>query len=198
MPMQEPLFGALQKEASEVRESISHLHDGGQKAVSLGVGIFSIALPIALKFDAIEAVFALSVLLSGLAFYALNAYVEVLALGGYRRHLEEKLNEQLGVSVLTWDSHVAPTIHHKSWAARAIWVVLSFALIVSWVGAEILSFQKYGILAGAITTVALFLFSVLFVFSIRQLLTAYESGYKEAKRAFHNVSLVDDEKTNDK
>lgn len=127
---------ALQSELAHVREQISGFLRSGDQVLTIFVTIV-IALVIGLSshYSTTIAVLApLVLIVPGAYTVRLNALIQHL--GGYRKALEERLNDELGDGVYFWEAAIAPIVKRPttlaSQAAFAmLWITLVSAAVVS-------------------------------------------------------------------
>ena len=93
-------------------------------AVGFGLAFVSAAMSLGLYQGIKEAFFFVPLASLSILLYMVLVYTIVLALGGYRRFLEERINEVLGRALLAWERSVAPDVSHGSATTTLSWVAL--------------------------------------------------------------------------
>lgn len=179
-------LAVLREEAQGVAAAIRQLDQTSQHVIALAVAAGALLVPSAARVNSDFLLMALPLVLVGVAAYALNAYSQVLALGGYRRWLEESINRELGVLTLQWELHLAPGLHRIG-SSTVLWSLLVLFTLGSAFFGAVLAWSELGTVGGAVYGLSVSILLLALVLQGRRLprelarahdrcLKAYESG----------------------
>jgi hypothetical protein len=102
-------LGALLQEAELVHQAIRGVFLFSERVVALGLSIISLAATVGIAEGHAELLLILPFAVLGVLGYGVHLGTELLYLGGYRWHLEDRINQILDRDFLTWDSQIVPT-----------------------------------------------------------------------------------------
>lgn len=175
---------ALLREAESVSEGTRALFLSTERVVALGFSIAALAATIGLVQDRREILMAAPFALLGALAYGVHLWSEMIFMGGYRRYLEEGINQILGTPTIVWESQIVPSLRRGPTADGLLlaWVSVGGVIGSGGLGlhAAWVSFGLVGLLvAGALllTTFALFTVAAL------RIAKASDVAYKIAKAA---------------
>lgn len=176
----ELMLDVLTKEHSITCSQIHQMVNYSDKMVSIAVGGIGIGFLYGIKEASPVAMITLPFIAFGLISYFCTVFYSIAVLGGYRKHLEEKLNSHLKEDVISWEK-VTSKILHNSLPAIGIALVLGGSYValcaVGWNSANaivdetVTRLVKAGYLAGGAYLVAAAL----------SLKTAHVRAYQAAK-----------------
>lgn len=101
----------LLKEYDQVSEWVRSLFLSSEKLIGFGVALVTVGLSYGLKEKVYEVLLLLPIVLSGVLLYAAHLTTGLRAVAGYKKYLEERINEALGGEYLLWESHLAKSQH---------------------------------------------------------------------------------------
>ena len=119
----------LIKECERVGQVISSMTPTVEKIIGLGCTVIATGLIFGIKEKIDEILLFLPVAVFGVFFYGIRTATETRSLGGYKRHLEEKINTILGQNILFWESLMAPNMH-GSFAMKLLYFIYAFFLVL--------------------------------------------------------------------
>lgn len=90
-------------------EDIRHLENAAERAFGVGIALVSGFLAFAYQERINEVYFVATPAYLGLLLYASNQWTSIFWKGGYKRHLEEKINTLAGADVLGWEQFAEHT-----------------------------------------------------------------------------------------
>lgn len=169
----------LTKESEHVATTIRQLEQSGQRIIALAVTVLGLGLMYGVKEGVAEILLVLPLVLFGIASYAVHTYTEVVALGGYRRYLEEMLNSIAGAPSLRWESAISHQRHGTA-AQFFLYSVYILIIIISVAVSLHTAVKLHGVwLAVPLGIVALVYGAGLLV-SVRAMFKAFDRAYEAA------------------
>jgi hypothetical protein len=113
--------------------------------------------------------------------YSLLMIHEINAMGGYRRHLEERLNQLVGQVTVAWESQVAPRTVHRSVANVSLNIVYAIlSIVVGWAAWVELGAYPAPSYARVLLKIGLVTLGVMLVLATAQATRANAPAYRAA------------------
>ncbi len=178
--LQKELLNVLTKECGRVGSAISELDQSSQRIFPIAAAVLSLVGSYGIKEEISEVVMALPYLLMTVSFYSVHTYTEVVTLGGYRRHLEEQINLQLGTALLNWESTLAPR-RHWSIAQLFLYVLYGGFLLGACVSGTWQALTAYGCGIAIIEGATLAVLAVGLVWALKRMSASFNEAYGETK-----------------
>ena len=97
---------ALQREYERVASDIRGIETSNDKAIGFGLTVVGVGLAYGVKEDIAVVFLFLPIALIGVFLYGILQYHNLFWLGGYKRAVEEKINEISGRTVICWEDLV--------------------------------------------------------------------------------------------
>lgn len=97
----------LMKEYDQVSQGLRALILFSEKLLALGIAIMTIGLTYGLKEGFDDILLLQPVVISAVLLYAAHIYAELRAVAGYKKHLEERINGEIGENILLWEIVIA-------------------------------------------------------------------------------------------
>lgn len=101
----------LMKEADTTGQGIRTILLTSERIIALGLTISGAGLAYGIKEKIHDVLLFLPVAVIGVFIYGTALFTELMSLGGYKKHLEEKINHLLGQNILLWESSIAHRRH---------------------------------------------------------------------------------------
>lgn len=101
----------LIKECDSVGQGTRTLFLSSERVIALGFTIIAAGLTFGIKEKILEILLFLPIAVFGVLLYGIHISTELMSLGGYKCHLEEKINITLGENVLLWELFIAKERH---------------------------------------------------------------------------------------
>ena len=151
---------------SEYRDcwnQIRHFTGAADRALTLGATVISSLLFFGVKEKVLEIYFLMPIATGIVFFYWFYLTAEILTMGGYRKSIETKINEEIGESVLIWESIVVSNLLKSSslcmlriMYALFYFSVASFSSYKVWIEGDKITFWSLVSVWTVITFLALF------------------------------------------
>lgn len=172
----------LLKEHAITCSQIHQMVNYSDKMVSISVGGIGIAFLYGIKESSSVAIASLPFIALGLMAYFCSVFYSIAVLGGYRKNLEEMINQHTKETTLSWET-VTSKLLHNSVPAIGIAVVLGCLYIalcaVAWNSANnLLGDTQERLIKAAYVVGGTFLFAAAFT-----LRSAHERAYNSARDA---------------
>jgi len=151
------------------------------RVVAIGSGLVLTGLALAIREKIYEVIMFLPVLMFSLCFYYLNLHTAVREMGGYKRYIEERINEIVGEQIYLWESELVHR-RHSNVANQFMAGIFFFILIASVAAALFVSYtykHKWVLYAEIIAIVLLGFGCVL---ATVRMTTSFEKTYCDAKQ----------------
>jgi len=162
-----------------------------EKAIAFGLSIVTASFAVGVAQHVHEVFFVIPVAIGGVFFYATMLYTYIFSIGGYKRHVEDQLNEIAEEKILIWEELVS--IRQRNNIIRpvliAIYVLVGSILVALSVNNLI---TYYGVIVGIlmlVTTLSLF---VILLFALRSMTKTYDHTYRNAVALRDSGRLSDD------
>lgn len=152
----ENLFPLLQSELENTRGSIRELLKSSDQILAVVVTGLAIGFAVLHGSHSRTTYMLLPLVVSLPGFYILRVNAMIQHLGGYRRALEESINQVVTVEVLVWEKTVAPLLK-RSLASN----LQSYAMVALWLSS--VGFSYYEMTQTNITSLETVAFSVTYV-----------------------------------
>lgn len=176
------LLAVLLREAEGTAAAIRSLFLFSERVIALGLSLLALGASVGVAQDAQEVLVALPFGVISLAGYGLvHLGTELLMLGGYRRYLEESINDLVGGDALTWESKVVPKLRRLP---NPDGLILLWTVVTGIVATGILGFQAAaGLGAGTVLLLSgvLTVSAGLIVFGIIRMRSASDRAYRTAR-----------------
>jgi hypothetical protein len=173
----------LLKEYERVCSDIRAIETMNDKVVGFGLTLVGAGFAYGVQQNIVEIFFFLPVALLGVLLYAVLQYHNMFWFGGYKRAVEEKVNELSSGPVLNWEALVADQrgrIHAINAAMASIYLTLIVG--ITWYSLYRIFMAAPQVL-GYLYLVIVFELLVLFGFSVRQMTAAYRQAYNASRSA---------------
>jgi hypothetical protein len=167
---------ALQREYERVASDIRGIETSNDKAIGFGLTVVGVGLAYGIKED-IAVVFPfLPIALIGVFLYGILQYHNLFWLGGYKRAVEEKINEISGRTVICWED----LVQTKRRRINAINIGLTTVYVLVLVAVTSISSEKvfaafgptFGVIFGFVELALL----VLLLFGIHRMFRGYDDA----------------------
>lgn len=169
----------LVKQSDGFGSAITSLMILSARVIGIGSSIVLAALAVAVREKAYEVVLILPVPMFGLYFYFVNLHTAVLEMGGYKKRLEEQINELVGQPLYLWETALVSQRHTNlanGFLATIFGLILLLFIVVSLYVAY--SYPHRWVFYADVSTNGIFLIGLLM--SIRRMKTAFARTYARA------------------
>lgn len=106
----------LLNEHNNISTAIRARTSSNEKIMGFGLTVIAVTFSIGLKENIVEIFMFVPMTILWLLSYIIYQYTEVLILGGYSKHLEEKINKIMNDDCLKFDSYIAGKLLHNKFA----------------------------------------------------------------------------------
>jgi FtsH-binding integral membrane protein len=183
MPNTQKEIDILMKEYERLAADIRGIETMIEKVVGFGITLVGAGFAYGVQQNIIEMFFFLPIALIGVLLYAILQYHNMFWFGGYKRAVEERINELSGKVVLNWETLIAKQrgrIHTINATMATVYVTAVVG--VTWYSlVKIFSTQDFWL--ALIYAWIVLSFLVLAGFSIREMTSAYGRAYKDSRVA---------------
>lgn len=171
----------LLEEYQRLCVDIRSIESANEKILGLGFALIGLAATAGIYQKVDPIFFVLPIAVVGLIAYATVSYLCIYSMGGYKRHLEDRLNERIGERLLVWEE----IVRHRERTSvsghvlRVIYLVISvaiFALSILQLG------EAYGLRVGVAMSVLLFVLTTAVLVGVRQMSTIFNRSYDLARK----------------
>ena len=170
----------LVKQSDGFGSAITSLMLLSERVIGVGSSIVLAALAVAVKEKAYEVVLILPVPMFALYFYFVNLHTAVLEMGGYKKRLEEQINELVGRPLYLWETALVSQRHAN---LANIFLAIIFGLILLlFIAASLYVAYSYPlrwVFYTQVSTNTIFLIGL--VVSIKRMTTAFARTYVKAR-----------------
>jgi hypothetical protein len=166
----------LMKEYEAAWQQIQTRAGINEKIVGLGLTVLTAGLVYGIKEKVGEMLLVVPVGFFGIMFYSVFITTDIMSLGGYRRHLEERINAILGENVLLAEE-IARKLIHRHFSLVCLYIIYAVALGLTIFLSLKTALQIYGspTFAGLSIFLALLFFALLI--SLIKLNAVYDRTY---------------------
>lgn len=171
----------LLKEYERLCNDIRSIESANEKILGLGFTLIGLAATAGIYQHVAPIFFVLPIAVVGIIAYASVSYLCIYSMGGYKQHLEDRLNEIAGEPVLLWER----LVRHRERSSvnghllRVIYLIISvsiFGLSIIQLGAS------YGLLvAYGMAVLLLFLVGASFL-GFQQMTTVFNRTYEKSQK----------------
>ncbi|HIO01752.1 MAG TPA: hypothetical protein EYN14_07325 [Alphaproteobacteria bacterium] len=170
------LLAEYQRLCAEIRS----IESSNEKVVGFGLTLISAGLVTGIAQD-VDAVFlVLPAAILGVLFYGLMTYTNIFSMAGYKRHLEDQINDHVGGVVLVWEQLVLN--REKNNIARITLVSIYAIISMCVAGVSIFRlFDAYGPIVGWIMSGLVILLVLLLFIAARGMGRMNENAYAISK-----------------
>lgn len=178
----------LEKEYARLSSDIHAIETGNEKAIGLGLSVISIGLAYGIK-EKIDVVFLmLPIALIGVFLFGTLRYYNLFWLGGYKRAIEEKINELAGRTVICWES----LVHTQKRRVNVIngtlaSVYLGFLVAVTWISIQRIV-DAYGLFVGLIYGAIELCLSIFLFWGVVQMFDGYDEALSFGRKNLLSAS----------
>jgi hypothetical protein len=171
----------LLEEYQRLCVDIRSIESANEKILGLGFALIGLAATAGIYQEVDPIFFVLPIAVIGLIAYATVSYLCIYSMGGYKRHLEDLLNERIGERLLVWEQIVRyrERTSVSGHVLRFIYLVISVAIFAL----SILKLSEaYGLRVGLLMSALLLILTTAVLFGVRQMSTIFNRSYELAKR----------------
>lgn len=170
----------LLKEYERLCTDIRSIESANEKILGLGFTLIGLGATAGIFQKVAPIFFVLPIAVVGIIAYAAVCYLCIFSMGGYKRHLEDRINAQAGETLLVWEQLVRfrERTSINGHVLRAIYLIISVSIFAI----SILQLsENYGLrTAWAMGALLFVLVSAVYV-GIRQMNSVFDRTYAKAK-----------------
>lgn len=172
---------ALLKAYEIAGQEIISLTAKTEKVIGLGFTLLGALILYGLKEQIKEVLILAPVGAFVIALYSISVFLAVMALGGYKKYLEERINTILGKEILRWEIVTVRELVHGNMPGKTVSFLFAFLLLlISFLGLKS-TLKFYGIeffVGFAALLISLFVVSIA---SIVKMSKAFDKAYQHSK-----------------
>jgi len=170
---------ALIEQCKSIDAKITSYHVISARILGIGMAIVSAILAVSVKEKNYTILLLLPIALYAIFFYWLNINSWILAQGGYKKYLEEKINTMCHEPLFLWETGVVPKRHINlsNTCLNVLYVIilLLFSAISIWAAFKL---KKFFILSIVINLALL----LILIISFLNLNNAFMNSYNDSKK----------------
>lgn len=179
----------LIKECDSVGQGIRTLLLSSEKIIALGFTIIAAGLTFGLKEKINEILLFLPFAVFGVLLYGIYIFTELMSLGGYKCHLEEKINKTLGENVLLWELFIAKGRH------RAFVKYFLYLIYVLFLGLTVFislstAWQHYTKSTFGGIVIGILFLTVGLIIALNKMNKVFDRTYQVAKKRFEQKEVI--------
>lgn len=171
----------LLQEYQRLCVDIRSIESANEKILGLGFTLIGLAATAGIYQEVAPIFFVLPIAVVGLIAYAAVSYLCIYSMGGYKRHLEDRLNEKIGERLLVWEEIVRYRERSSvnGHVLRVIYLIIAVSIFVL----SILQLSEtYGLRVGLGMATLLLVLTTAVLVGVRQMTTVFQRSYTLAKR----------------
>jgi hypothetical protein len=170
----------LMKEADTTGQGIRTILLTSERIIALGLTISGAGLAYGIKEKIYDVLLFLPVAVIGVFIYGTALFTELMSLGGYKKHLEEKINRLLGQNILLWESSIAHK-RHSAFVKVALYIIYSLFLALT-IYVSLSTALKYYVMATVWGLIILDLIMLIFLgITLIKMVKTFDETYLHAK-----------------
>lgn len=101
----------MAKECDSIGQAVRNFILGEERIIALGLTIMGAALAYGLKEKINEILLILPIAVFGVMIYGSRLFHELMSMAGYKKYLEEKINNKVGENILFWELFISKEMH---------------------------------------------------------------------------------------
>ena len=193
----DPAREVLLKEYDHVSQSVRNLFLATEKSMGLGVALTTVGLAIGLKEKLYESLMLLPIVFAAALLYALYLTTELRAIAGYKKHLEEKINEMHGEELLLWETQIAKS-RHRLWGQKVFYFVGVVLFLISVYASLDTARQHYSLPVFISLIVIEIVLAAGLLISVIEMFKSFGLTYEVAKSRVirHELQIIEGRDTN--
>ena len=172
-------FSALIEQCKSIDSKITSYHVMSSRVLGGGIAIVSAVLAVAIKEKNYIVLLILPLALYSILFYWVNVISWILAQGGYKKFLEEKINRMCCEPIFLWEAGVVQKRHHN--VSNLCLNILYFIVLICSIGLSIFSASKYPNILIISIAINIILFIILII-SFLNLNNEFSQTYIDSKQ----------------
>ena len=156
-----------------------------EKVIGIGIAIISAGLVWGIKENNYFVIVSLPIAFIGVLFYGIDTATETISLGGYKKYLEEILNEILGKDFLCWETAIAMHRHFGLDRTNlySIYGIFLFTIITI---SLITAFRHYPLYIFILISIIIFILLIFLFISLLEKHRIFNKSYNIAIVNFNN------------
>lgn len=179
----------LFREYESVGQVIYTLFLTSEKIIALGFTVIAAGLTYGLKEEINEILLFLPVAVFGVLFYGVHLFTELMSLGGYKRHLEEKINVSVGENVVLWQLFIAKG-RHKAFGKIFLYIIYLIFLGLTIFISLSTAWQHYTKSTFGCSVVIILFLGYGLIISLYKMNRAFEETYQIAKKSSEQKVII--------
>ena len=186
------IIDLLVKQCDSIDSKITSYHLMGARVIGLGTAIVIGVLALAIKEKFILALLLLPFGMFFVLFYWININTWIVGHGGYKRHLENQINNIVGDPIYLWESHI---VHHRHTNLSNIMldIICGVALLVCIVASIHAAVVFQSIILVVIDILVNTGLAIGLVVCIARQKSEFDLVYKEATKVYQNKRNISQE-----
>ncbi len=166
----------LTKEHEHAWEDIRLFMGTNEKVMGLGFTLLGTGLALGFKEQIKEIMIFLPIAVLAILFYSMYNLNVIMTLGGYKKYIEEKINNEINENILIWED-IVKDLHHNNIIAIFLYLIYTIFFLATIYLSLINSWKYYGITFFIIYSFILLLLIIGLVISLIKMSRSFKYSY---------------------
>ena len=157
------------------------------RVITVGTAVALGVIGIAFRTRSYEILILLPYLIFVLFFHYINLHTSILEMGGYKRYLEERINEIIGEKIHLWETELVPRRHYNV-ANQFLAAIFLIILLGSMVIGLVVSYSYHYSWIFRISLVVDLVLIIGLIMAVAHMRKAHAKTYEDAKRDYKSAN----------